>query len=140
MKNIFLTLLIIFSSFSFVDVLPQSMETGINIIPKPKSLIVNEGTFKLNANTKVFYKKEAKQIAEYFLEIINPSTGFDLMIKEWNNKVEDNSIIISRSNTSNNTGQESYTLVVNSNNVMIEAAELNGLFYGVQTLRQLLPI
>ncbi len=139
MKNIFITMLIFFSAFSIVDVLSQTMETEINIIPKPKSIILSEGTFKLNADTKIFYKKEAKQIAEYLFDIINASTGFDLRVIEWNNKVEDNSIIISLSNSSKNTGTESYTLVVNSNNVMIEAAELNGLFYGVQTLRQLLP-
>lgn len=139
MKNIFITVLIFFSAFSIVDVLSQTMETEINIIPKPKSIILSEGTFKLNADTKIFYKKEAKQIAEYLFDIINASTGFDLRVIEWNNKVEDNSIIFSLSNSSKNTGTESYTLVVNSNNVMIEAAELNGLFYGVQTLRQLLP-
>ena len=139
MKNIFITMLIFFSAFSIVDVLSQTMETGINIIPKPKSIILSEGIFKLNADTKIFYKKEAKQIAKYLFDIINASTGFDLKVIEWNNKVEDNSIIFSLSNSSKNTGTESYTLVVNSNNVMIEAAELNGLFYGVQTLRQLLP-
>ena len=44
------------------------MGEGINIIPKPKSIIVNEGTFTLNSLTKIFYRKEAKAIAEYLNE------------------------------------------------------------------------
>ncbi|MCK7528174.1 MAG: hypothetical protein MZV64_66675 [Ignavibacteriales bacterium] len=48
---------------------------------------------------KSLYKEDAKQIAEYLNQIINPSTGFNLNLNEWNNKVEDNSIIISISNT-----------------------------------------
>ncbi len=140
MKNTFISLLIILTSLSVVNISSQPMERGINIIPKPKSLIVNEGTFKLNASTVLYYEKEAKQIAEYLNEIVNPSIGFNLNLNEWNNKVEDNSIIISLSNMNNDYGKEGYTLVVNKNNVMIEAAELNGLFYGIQSLRQLLPI
>ena len=140
MKNIFISLLLILTSLSFVNISSQPMEREINIIPKPKSLIVNEGTFKLNASTKILYKEDAKQIAEYLNQIINPSTGFNLNLNEWNNKVEDNSIIISISNTNGDYGKEGYTLVVNKNNVMIEASELNGLFYGIQSLRQLLPI
>ena len=45
--------------------------------------------------------------------MVNPSTGFNLNLNEWNNKVEDNSIIISISNTNNDYGKEGYTLVVN---------------------------
>ena len=100
---------------------------------------MREGTFQLNSLTKIFYKQDAKDIAEYLDEIIKPSTGFDLKLKEWDGKVSDNSIIISISNSDNDFGKEGYTLVVSANNVMIEATELNGLFYGVQTLRQLLP-
>ncbi len=139
MKNISISLLIVFLSFSFVDSSSQQIEKEINIIPKPKSLVVNEGTFQLNALTKIFYKKNAKSIAEYLSEIIQPSTGFDVIVKEWDGKVNDNSIIISISNSESDFGPEGYTLIVNKYNVMIEAKELNGLFYGVQTLRQLLP-
>lgn len=36
-------------------------------------------------------------------------------------------------------GKEAYHLTVNSDGVMIEAATPNGLFYGIQTLKQLMP-
>lgn len=140
MKKIFIYLLIVFAAVSSTDIFSQQMENGINIIPKPKNLVVNEGTFRLNAGTKIFYEKETKQIAEYLNEIIKPSTGFNLMVKEWDKKFNDNSIIISLSKSDKDFGKEGYNLVVNSNNIMIEADEMNGLFYGVQTLRQLFPV
>lgn len=140
MKKKLICFLIVFATFLFADIFSQPIENGINIIPKPKSLVVNEGTFKLNPATKIFYEKKAKQTAVYLYEIIKPSTGFDLMLKEWGNEFDDNSIIISLSNSDKEFGKEGYNLVVNSNNIMIEAGELNGLFYGVQTLRQLLPV
>ncbi|RPI60744.1 MAG: beta-N-acetylglucosaminidase, partial [Ignavibacteriales bacterium] len=140
MKNIFAILILSILILTVVTISAQEKGNNINIIPKPKSIVVNEGTFNLNPLTKIYYKNEAKQIAEYLNQIISPSTGFDLIMKVWDDKVEDNSIIISLSNSLTNFGKEGYTLAVNSNNVFLEASELNGLFYGVQTLRQLLPV
>jgi len=140
MKNIFIYLLIIFSLISFVDISSQSMGNEVNIIPKPKSIVVNDGAFTLNSITKIFYKKEANSIAEYLKNTIQPSTGYDLQLAEWDGSIVSNSIIISLSNSENDFAKEGYTLVVNKNNVIIEAAQLNGLFYGVQTLRQLFPV
>lgn len=139
MKKLTISLLFIFSLIASIEIFAQQLQYNVNIIPKPKNLLLREGTFQLNPLTKIFYKQDAKDIAGYFDEIIKPSTGFDLKLKEWDGKVSDNSIIISISNSDNDFGKEGYTLVVSANNVMIEAAELNGLFYGVQTLRQLLP-
>jgi len=140
MKNFIISLLILFSFITSIEISSQEIQNNINIIPKPKNLVLREGKFQFNALTKIFYKKDTQSIAEYLDEIIKPSTGFDLMLKEWDGKISDNSIIISLSNSANDFGKEGYTLVVSANNVMIEAAELNGLFYGVQTLRQLLPV
>lgn len=140
MKKLTISLLFIFSFITSIEISAQQIQNNVNIIPKPKNLVLREGTFQLNSLTKIFYKQDAKDIAEYLDEIIEPSTGFDLKLIEWDGKISDNSIIISISNSDNDFGKEGYTLVVSANNVMIEAAELNGLFYGVQTLRQLFPV
>jgi hexosaminidase len=140
MKNLFSVLILSISFLTMQQALAQEMNTNINIIPYPKSIVINEGTFKITSITKLFYKKEAKQIAEYLNQIVIPSTGFDLTLNEWDGSINENSIILSLSNKDNDFGKEGYTLVVNKTNVLIEASELNGLFYGVQTLRQLLPV
>ncbi len=140
MKKRLSILLVIFTFVIPSKVFAQEAAKQINIIPKPKSILINDGVFKLNSLTKIYYKKEAKNIAEYLAQIINPSTGYNLKFYEWDGSILNNSIIISLSNSENDFVKEGYTLVVNRNNVMIEAAQLNGLFYGVQTLRQLFPV
>ena len=113
------------------------MGNNINIIPKPKSIVINEGSFKLNPDTKIYFNVNSKEIADYLTEVVNPATGFGLSPVVWNGKVETNSIILSLTTTTQDYGKEGYSLIVNPFNVIIEANELNGLFYGVQTLRQL---
>jgi hexosaminidase len=136
MKNKIISACIIFSILISAEIYCQDMEKNINIIPKPKSIVVNEGIFKLNPDTKIYFNVNSKKVADYLAEVINPATGYNFIPKIWKGKVETNSIIFSL--TSNyNYGKEGYSLVVNPFNVIIEANELNGLFYGVQTLRQL---
>lgn len=137
MKNIFFSFITFISlsltQFSFT----QEMNTEINIIPKPKSIVLNEGSFILNANTKIFFDSNSKRVADYLAEVLNPATGFDLKPSIWNGRMESNSIILSLKKQNEDYGKEGYTLVINPFNILIEANELNGLFYGVQTLRQL---
>ncbi len=137
MKNFTIYFLFVLTILASVRTLPQTMENEISIIPKPKSIVVNEGTFNFTADTKIYYDQYSKKIADYLAEVLIPATGFKLEPSIWNGRVETNSIILSLNSSPNDYGKEGYTLIVNPFNVMIEASELNGLFYGVQTLRQL---
>ena len=137
MKNIIISLLIIFSFLTSIEIFCQEMGNNINIIPKPKSIVIYEGSFKLNPDTKIYFNVNSKKVADYLTEVLNPATGFNFTTAVWNGKVETNSIILSLTKTTQDYGKEGYSLIVNPFNVMIEANELNGLFYGIQTLRQL---
>ena len=137
MKYILIYLLIIFSFLSSIDSSCQEMVNNITIIPKPKSIVVNEGFFKLNQDTKIYFNVNSKKIADYLTEELNPATGFGFTPAIWNGNVENNSIILSLSSDNDDYGREGYTLIVNPFNVIIEANQLNGLVYGIQTLRQL---
>ncbi|MBK7632765.1 MAG: family 20 glycosylhydrolase [Ignavibacteriales bacterium] len=137
MKKLFLILFVSSIILTVAKIYPQVTENNINIIPKPKSLVVNEGTFKLTSDTKIYFNVNSKKVADYLSEVLNPATGFKFTPLVWNGKVETNSIILSLTTTTKDYGKEGYSLIVNPFNIMIEANELNGLFYGVQTLRQL---
>ncbi len=136
MKNIFTALIILISFLTTITVSGQELGNNINLIPKPKSLVLNEGTFRLNQNTRIFFDQNSKQVADYLNNILSSPTGFNLSTVIWNGRVETNSIILSLT-TSDNYGKEGYSLIVTPFNVIVEANELNGLFYGIQTLRQL---
>lgn len=133
MKNLFL---LSFVMFSLSNLIAQEVTNILNIIPKPKSIVINEGSFKITPDTKIFYDQNSKKVADHLVEVLNPATGYDFNSQIWNGRVETNSVILSLI-SANNYGKEGYSLVINQFNVIIEANELNGLFYGIQTLRQL---
>ena len=110
---------------------------GINVIPKPLSLVQNEGSFKVTKSTKFYASTpEAKTIATFFASKIESSTGYDLAISE--EEVSSNAIALLIDN-SLEVNDEGYTLDATDKQVSIKAKTAKGLFYGMQTLMQLLP-
>lgn len=110
---------------------------GINVIPKPLSLVQNEGSFKVTKSTKFYASTpEAKTIATFFASKIESSTGYDLAISE--EEVSSNAIALLIDN-SLEVNDEGYTLDATDKLVSIKAKTAKGLFYGMQTLMQLLP-
>ena len=112
----------------------------VNIIPKPKEVVINDGLFLVNKETKILAdnsNEEVRSVAEYLAGILRPSTGFDLNIE--NGKDASNSIkLIIDPEVKGSEGV--YRLVTDKNGVTISAPDATGLFYGVQSLRQLLPV
>ena len=86
-------LLLSFVMFSLSNLIAQEVTNILNIIPKPKSIVINEGSFKLTPDTKIYYDQNSKKVADYLVEVINPATGYDFKTQIWNGKVETNSII-----------------------------------------------
>lgn len=109
---------------------------GIHIIPAPASLVQNEGSYKLNKNTRMYASTpEAKTVAEFFAAKMNTSTGYQIATsdKEVSGGI---SLLIDGSLDVNDEG---YTLDVNDNGVTVKAKTPQGLFYGMQSFMQLLP-
>lgn len=110
---------------------------GINVIPVPVSLVQNEGVFKLKKNTAFSAPSaEAKTIAEYFASKINLATGYTLMATD---KTESSNAIVLLIDETLDINNEGYTLDATTSAVTIKAKTPQGLFYGMQTLMQLLP-
>ena len=111
----------------------KSYNEGINIIPKPLSLEVGNGSFKLKDGMSVHAAgQEEKTVAEYFISKINRSTGFDIQVKE-------NGCIRLELDASATMDDEGYTLNVTPESVVVKAKTAQGLFYGMQSFMQLLP-
>lgn len=115
----------------------MSYNRGINVIPVPVSLIEGEGSFSLKENTSFYTPTaEAKTIAEYFTAKIKASTGYVPGITD--QAVSDNviSLLIDESLDVNSEG---YTLQSTPSGITIKGKTARGIFYGMQTLMQLLP-
>lgn len=106
-----------------------------NIIPVPQSLTEGDGYYVLSATTPVTYDHpEAAEVAQFFATKVNKATDFALIPRQAAKGdgihfVMDSSV----------KGEEAYTLKVSASGVTIKASTTHGLFYGMQTLLQLLP-
>ncbi len=110
------------------------------IIPEPASLEITSGKFELNKATVICVNSNLLKIGDYLKELILMATGFNLIIKVINDTtLHDNSIHLRVIETHNLIGKEGYILEIRPEEIIISARTPHGIFYGVQTLRQLLP-
>jgi len=111
----------------------------ISLIPWPNSVKLSKsGRFKFNRKTSILSDNGLKTVAGLLDEYLNPVLGFHLL--QDNRSDVKNAVVLRLNNSLKDLGNEGYSLKVNSNVVLIEAYHPAGVFYGIQTLRQLLPV
>lgn len=131
-----ITVFMLFSCKEKAKVTPE-YDKGINVIPMPASLTEGQGVFSLNENSHLVASSEQeKVIANFFAEKIRQSTGFKILVVE---KSQGNGDIILAVKSDLDSNDEGYTLSATEKNVTINGKTPQGLFYGMQTLMQLLP-
>ncbi len=114
-------------------------EAQISIIPEPTKMEIKTGYFEINSATSILTTRETQSLGDKLVKILAPATGLTLKTKTDTNQ-QTNTIQLKLDKSLATTGDEGYRLTVSSNTVLIEAAEEAGVFYGIQTLRQLLPV
>jgi hexosaminidase len=118
--------------------------TGTNlpaVIPLPQKIELLGGTFKLTATTRIYVDSGSRATGKFLTDGLRPATGFPLKTstKYFGSAALPGGILLTTKAADANLGPESYELTVASNSVVIRAPTQAGLFYGVQTLLQLLP-
>ena len=118
----------------------KAQKSNISIIPQPVQIQEAGGAFALNHTTSIVYNKpEAGAVAMSLAQKLALPTGFIFNAKQYKGALP-NAIHLLLNATPNSTlGKEGYVLEVSSKDVKIIANESAGLFYGVQSLMQLLP-
>jgi hexosaminidase len=110
---------------------------GIVIIPQPESVKLNTGSFSIKRNTVVYCKNnELLAVAKYLDDKLSGALGFRMQISEGSGKGI-NLVILNEANE--NLGDEGYLLQVTSENIELSANKANGIFYGIQSLLQMMP-
>ncbi len=107
----------------------------LSIIPQPVKITGAEGSFLLQTETGMDAPAPLQRLAEQLRETLGAATGFPLPP----GKRGANVIVLRLDPKLQRLGGEGYRLVVTSKKVEISAPQPNGVFYGIQTLRQLLP-
>ncbi|HEX7340838.1 MAG TPA: family 20 glycosylhydrolase [Rhodanobacteraceae bacterium] len=115
----------------------QAGPASFHIIPQPQHLVARQGHFRLDRATRVMAPRDARayQIETFLRHAVARQTGIDIRTTL---RAGDADIVL-RIDPSIH-GSEAYHLSVTSRRIVISAADNRGLFWGVQTLRQLLPV
>jgi hexosaminidase len=112
-----------------------------SLIPKPAAITVNEDVFEITRDCQILVKnndQEVLKVAEYLAGKLRPSTGFDLKTSVSETDPKEGNIYLVLTDD-NSLGNEGYELKITEDLVTLSANKAEGLFRGIQTIRQLLP-
>jgi hexosaminidase len=107
----------------------------ISLIPQPVKLTRTEGFFILRPDTRIEAPPTLERVAARLRESLGAATGFPLPTAKRGSNV----IVIKLDPALKSLGSEGYRLTVTEKKVVIVGSEPSGVFYAIQTLRQLLP-
>ncbi len=115
--------------------------SNVSIIPFPVRITPISGRFVLTSDTIIHTDLRLEKIGEYLNNLLNKATGINFSRIVADLAKENNAIIILKIDPKlEYLGREGYILQVTNKKIIISALSPSGVFYGVQTLRQLLPI
>ncbi len=127
----------------------QGAAAELGLVPRPASLERGAGAFRLTATTRVAFQPsddaELRAAAEFWLAEARAYTGLDLAEspREAPSGVDDApggpGVIAFRLDPAVPGGREAYRLTIDPGGLALSASSAAGIFYGVQTLRQLSP-
>jgi hexosaminidase len=102
------------------------------LIPKPQQIEVKNGSFTFQKNSSIYYDKKFVLAGTFISNYIKKGSDFKL----------DNASYVKATISilyDENLPKEGYSLNISEEKIIIKASDESGAFYGVQTLRQLLP-
>lgn len=129
---------LLFSLLFFVAICPAFSQQKINIIPQPAEVRLGTGEFVITPATSIVIlgtDPELKRIAGMLNQELKRAAGFELKIGSAPSKNAIHFKLVPEVGL----GKEGYRLKVGYEEVEISANQPAGLFYGLQSLLQLLP-
>ncbi|MGE5527939.1 MAG: beta-N-acetylhexosaminidase [Patescibacteria group bacterium] len=111
------------------------------VIPKPVSAAGTDGVFTLTASTSIRVSPandEMLRLGRYLADRLNPATGYVIRVSPEASAPAPGDIILALSEDPS-LGEEGYRLAVAPEAVTLTAPRPAGIFWGIQTIRQLLP-
>ncbi len=119
------------------------IESQISVIPAPAFVDKKPGKFRIIPGFRILStqkNRDVRNIINSFAEKLRKIEGLDIPIIAGSEiKIRDNILVIELAPKKSHLGNEGYELEIDPNSMSIHAYKPAGLFYGVQTLLQLLP-
>ncbi|WP_297336035.1 beta-N-acetylhexosaminidase [Algoriphagus sp.] len=136
MKNLYALVALGFSLSMFACNKSKNELSERGFVPHPVQVSSSSGSFRLTAEQGIQLSTNDERlagIADYFNEQIARSLGFKL-------EVGTESGAIKFQLNGNDSADESYELTIKEDELLISANSPSGIFYGVQTLLQAMPV
>ena len=138
LKKITITVLLILTVF----LSGMAGNTDVSILPKPGKMKMGTGSFLISDRTRLLFNagdEEAMNTARLFAGHLQMAGGPVLTTLGVSRNYRNIPGIIFSIKKDGHIPAEGYVLTVSKNNIIIEGGSGAGLFYGMQTLLQLLP-
>ena len=114
-----------------------SKQPEVSVIPRPQSVRVDEGTFCISKDTKVYLEdssEEMLRIVGFLNEKLSKAAGFELQVVDA--RPDEDAICF----VAAEMPSESYAINVQPATINVEYGDGAGAFYALQTFFQLLPV
>jgi len=136
LKNLNYSFLFI-AAILFSSCQEKQVDDAYNLIPLPNQIQYNNGEFEIDNQTIIAASSEALKEAEYLQLLIQSKLGLTLEIAEQSRGMAgSNSIFLDL--VKGNALNEAYALLVDENQIRITSDGNPGIFYGIQTLVQII--
>ena len=115
----------------------------VNIIPRPQEITINPHHFILDKSSSIqinINDPEYIALAKYLRNHILLMTDCDLEITTQNESSNTGAIKLILDKNQEDLQQGAYEIVITKSEIAITASSQEGLFYGIQSLRQLIPL
>ena len=112
------------------------------LIPYPQFYVQKEDSFIINSSTMILIGDESfRSEAAWLSEFIQMTTGISLEVQKYTGAFpEAPCILVAFDASAKRPKPDEYKLNISPGSIIISASTKSGIFYGMQTLRQLLPV
>lgn len=119
----------------------QAKKNEYNLVPYPQEIQKIDGQFELSSFVKVKFvgDDDSRFVAQSFCDLIAKSTGIELQPEKTTSLEAEKGAVKFAINPAQKGKEGSFALSVTKKSVLVASANPVGLFYGFQTIRQLLP-
>ncbi len=122
----------------FAVLIPSLPAVSQEVIPHPARVTARAGEFQITASTVIWTDRASASVGRQLALYLEPATGFTLRVAT-GGAVPPRAIALRQDASLKRLGAEGYALEIRPGSVVARAAGNAGLFYAVQTIRQLLP-